>query len=298
MVAMAARSADPPAAACPACGAGDARATPTAFADPLLRCAACGHRWVIDPAGREPPSGFYDDLHEKGLINPLPDEVRRDFLDERLRLIEEWRRPGTLLDVGCGDGAFLARAEARGWKTVGLETSAEAAARARAAVRGQILGMPLEQAALASDFDAVTFWDCLEHLVDPADALRRVAARTRADGVIAITMPSAAGAESRLWGRRWPYLELGRYGHLHHFTPRSLRRLVERAAGASRLDVRTYGSVDLRYVPALAPIARAPGGAWGLDKASGLLARAAVPLGLGSTLLMRALLPSGRAAGS
>ncbi|PYQ02123.1 MAG: hypothetical protein DMF82_17175, partial [Acidobacteria bacterium] len=99
MVAMAARSADPPAAACPACGDGHARATPTAFADPLLLCAACGHRWIVDPAGREPPSGFYDDLHEKGLINPLPDDVRRDFLDERLQLIEEWRRPGTLLDV-------------------------------------------------------------------------------------------------------------------------------------------------------------------------------------------------------
>ncbi len=251
-----------------------------------------------DPAGREPPSGFYDDLHEKGLINPLPEHVRRDFLDERLRLIEEWRRPGTLLDVGCGDGAFLARAEARGWVVVGLETSAEAAARARATVRGQVLCMPLEQAALASEFDVVTFWDCLEHLVDPAAALRRVAARTRAGGVIAITMPNAASAESRLWGRRWPYLDLARYGHLHHFTPRSLRRLVERAAGASRIDVRTYGSVDLRYLPALAALARAPGGAWTLDKTSGLLARAAVPLGRGSTLLMRAQLPPGRAAGS
>jgi SAM-dependent methyltransferase len=298
MVAMAARPADPPAAACPACGAGPAHATPTAFADPLLFCTACDHRWVVDPAGREPPAGFYDDLHEKGLINPLPDDVRRDFLDERLRLIEEWRRPGALLDVGCGDGAFLARAEARGWTTAGLETSAEAAARARASVRGPILGMPLEQAALASDFDVVTFWDCLEHLVDPAAALRRVAARMRTGGVLAITMPNAAGTESRLWGRRWPYLDLGRYGHLHHFTPRSLRRLVERAAGASRIDVRTYGSVDLRYVPALAPIARAPGGGWALDKASGLLARTAVPRGLGSTLLMRAQLPSGRAAGS
>ena len=293
MVATAAPPAEPASTGCPACGASDPRPARSVFVDPLLACAACGHRWVEGPAGREPSSEFYDDLHEKGLINPLPDAVRRDFLDERLRLIEEWRRPGLLLDVGCGDGAFLARAEARGWSVVGLESSAEAAARARAAVRGQVVCAPLEQAALAADFDAVTFWDSLEHLVDPAAALRRVTTRTRAGGVIAITMPNAAGTEARVWGRRWPYLDLARYGHLHHFTPRSLRRLVERAAGAARTDVRTYGSVDLRFAPALAMLARRPGGTWTLDRASGLLARVAVPLGRGSTLLMRAQLPAG-----
>lgn len=298
MVATGARTADPPPPGCPACGAGRPRPVRSAFVAPLLACAACGHRWVADPAGREPSAEFYDDLHERDLINPLPDAVRGDFLDERLRLIEEWRRPGTLLDVGCGDGAFLARAEARGWSVVGLETSSAAAARARTAVRGPILCTPLERAALTADFDAVTFWDSLEHLVDPAAALRRVAPKTRAGGVIAITMPNAAGTEARLWGRRWQYLDLARYGHLHHFTPRSLRRLVERAAGAARVDVRTYGSVDLRYVPALASLAQRPGGTWMLDKASGLLARAAVPLARGATLLIRAQLPASREGGS
>jgi len=235
-----------------------------------------------------PSAAFYDRLHESDLINPLPEAARRLMLDERLRFIEQWRAPGRLLDVGCGDGAFLARAEARGWTVVGLETSPEAAARARAACRGQVVCAPLEQASLPGELDAVTFWDCLEHLASPAAALRQVGARLRSGAVVAITMPNGAGAESRLWGRRWPYLDLARYGHLHHFTPRSLRRLLERAAGAGRVEVRTSGSVDLRHVPALSPLARRPAGTWTLDRASGLLARLGGPLQLGSTLLVRA----------
>jgi SAM-dependent methyltransferase len=281
--------------ACPACDGDRARPERSAFPDALLACPACGHRWVADAARRVPGAAFYDELHGKGLINPLADDERRALLDERLRLIERWAGPGRVLDVGCGDGAFLARAEARGWSAFGLETSPEAAALARTAVRGEVVCAPLEeaQAALPADCDAVTFWDCLEHLVDPAGALAHVRARLRPGGVVALTMPNAAGAEARLWGPRWAYLDLARYGHLHHFTPRSLRRLVERAMAPRRVDVRTHGSVDLRYVPALAAISRRPGGTWALDRASGLLARVGAPLRLGSTLLLRAQVDGG-----
>jgi SAM-dependent methyltransferase len=286
MMALAAPRADPT-LACPACAAGGAQPSPSAFADPLLACPACGHRWVADP-NRVPSADFYDHLHAKDLINLLPADARRAMHDEWLRLIEEWHGPGRLLDVGCGDGAFLSRAEHRGWTVAGLETSPEAAARARASTRGTIIVAPLEQATLPDGLDVVTFWDCLEHLADPFAALQRVAARLRPGGLLAITMPNAAGAESRLWGPRWPYLDLARYGHLHHFTPRSLRRLLERAGATTRVDVVTRGSVDLRHVPALAPLARTPAMPWALDKASGLLARAGRPMRLGSTLIARA----------
>ena len=185
-----------PSPACPACAAGRPRPARSAFADPLLACGSCGHRWVAD-TGREPSAAFYDHLHKEDLINPLPDAARRVMLDERLHFIETWRSPGRLLDVGCGDGAFLARAETRGWTVVGLETSPEAAERARAATHGMIVCSPLEEALLPGEFDAVTFWDSLEHLVDPAAALRRVRAHMRAESVVAITMPNGAGAEAR-----------------------------------------------------------------------------------------------------
>jgi SAM-dependent methyltransferase len=295
MMALAAPRADALRASCPACADADGQPAPSAFPDPLLACPSCGHRWVADPGRHEPPSAFYDELHEKDLINTVAPEERHAMLDARVRAIEEWRPPGRLFDVGCGDGAFLARAEARGWSTTGLETSPEAAARARSVVRGSILCAPLERAALPADLDAVTFWDCLEHLVDPLAALMKVGERLRPGGVVAITMPNAAGAEARLWGPRWVYLDLSRYGHLHHFTALSLRRLVARTFGVTRIDVRTHGSVDLRYVPALAALARRSGGTWTLDRASGLLARAGQPFGLGSTLMLRA--QKGRADG-
>jgi hypothetical protein len=135
-------------------------------------------------------------------------------------------------------------------------------------------------------FDAVTFWDVLEHLEEPARALQQARARLRPGGVVAVTMPNVAGAMSRCSGARWAYYDFSRYGHLHHLAPRHIRTLFRRT-GFKVVYQETRGSVDLRSIPQLYG-SSAPGEstAWVLDKLSGVLAKIAVPLGFGNVLLM------------
>jgi SAM-dependent methyltransferase len=192
-----------------------------------------------------------------------------------------------VLDVGCGTGQFLAAALERGWKAVGTELSraplTDAAGRAgRAALLvGEITALRDEPL-----FDAVTFWDVLEHVPHPLRLLDAARRRLRPRGVVAATLPNADGVTAWLHGGRWKYYDFAEFGHIYHLSLRGLRELFRR--GGLHVEVaRTLGSTDLRHVREArggAPHGRAANGV--LDRASGLLARAAEPLGLGNTLLV------------
>ncbi len=132
--------------------------------------------------------------------------------------------PGRALDVGCGDGDFLAHLRRRGWEVIGLELSAAAAGRARE--RGlEVREVELEGAGFApASFDLVTLWHVLEHLPDPRRALREVRRILKPGGRLVLEVPDVASPTFRLCGESWFPLDVPR--HLQHFEPRTLRRLL------------------------------------------------------------------------
>jgi hypothetical protein len=71
------------------------------------------------------------------------------------------------------------------------------------------------------EFDAVVLGDVIEHLPDPAAAFRFVAS----GGVVWIATPDAGSRVARLLGKRWWSVIPT---HVHLFTRRSLRALLER----------------------------------------------------------------------
>lgn len=137
------------------------------------------------------------------------------------------RPPGRLLDVGCGTGT-LAEAFARhGWSAAGVEPSnaacAHAAARGIDVHCGTLDDAPFSEAS----FDAIVFNHSLEHIPDPARALRRAAQLLRAGGMLAVGVPNFASWQRRLFGAHWFQLDLPR--HLQHFDAASLNAMLERA---------------------------------------------------------------------
>jgi SAM-dependent methyltransferase len=194
------------------------------------------------------------------------------------------RPPGKLLDVGCGNGQFLDAAKRLGWKTVGSEI-AYAAANVVSAMHLRLVG-ELEALRARPHFDAVTFWDVLEHLPDPARALRRAWAVLHVGGLVAVTMPNVVGTGSLFAGTQWPYYDFTAYGHIHHLAPKHIR-MVLKSAGFEPILEETRGSVDLRDLPTMFGLAPPSASAlWLLDKTSGLIARVAEHVGLGNTLLV------------
>ena len=94
----------------------------------------------------------------------------------------------SLLDLGCGDGAFCAFAAAHGAVVHGIDVEPDAVACALEAVPGADFRLGLMENLPWADasFDVVTAFDSLQYALDPEMALTEASRVVRADGRIAI----------------------------------------------------------------------------------------------------------------
>ena len=81
-------------------------------------------------------------------------------------------KDGRVLDVGCGSGWCLNNYQQLGWETHGTELDPESATIAGEAGHQVFLGELPSAHYPDNHFDAVTFWDALEHIHNPAEIIR------------------------------------------------------------------------------------------------------------------------------
>jgi SAM-dependent methyltransferase len=182
----------------------------------LLRCNACGlQRTHPVPADLAP---YYAEYH-----GARHGATARFCLRRRIRFLHDAtrnRRPGFLLDIGCGDGSFLLAARERGWQVMGTEFNPQLARH-----HGISVVTDLNAIHNSAVFNCITLWHSLEHLSDPLAAMKRIRSLLAPDGVLLIAVPNSAGLQASLFGRRWFHLDVPR--HLYHFSQPSLTALLQ-----------------------------------------------------------------------
>jgi 2-polyprenyl-3-methyl-5-hydroxy-6-metoxy-1,4-benzoquinol methylase len=203
----------------------------------LCECGTCGTQFLSPrPVFEELLEVVYNDAYlDKEGSNTKPDPAELHLFERQLANYESMLgRTGTLLDVGCGRGTFLATARDRGWEIFGADV--------RLAPNAKRLGctvweIPLREIDFEGrQFDLIRFNHVLEHTQNPLLELEYSREILTADGILHVSVPNLAGIGSRLKSfqskfhlksHRWRH-----YAALHHlffFTPDSLRLFTEKA---------------------------------------------------------------------
>jgi 2-polyprenyl-3-methyl-5-hydroxy-6-metoxy-1,4-benzoquinol methylase len=161
-------------------------------------------------------------------IRPLTTVARRPLLR---RISFDWAgfppyvEGGRVLDVGSGNGFFLAMLRHHGWKVQGLDLSASAAEMTRRESGIDVhVGEVTDDVFEPEQFDFIHMSHVIEHVPSPTIALARVRELLRPGGLLYIETPNIASLGARLWGRYWFALDSPR--HLWLFTPETMSRAL------------------------------------------------------------------------
>lgn len=139
--------------------------------------------------------------------------------------------PGSLLDVGCGEGWLLSVFQRGGWEVAGIDFSSFGIASHNPSLLEFVrIGDVYELLdALASDresFDVVNLDHVLEHVLDPVGLLERLHCVVRSSGVLLVDVPNDGNsfheelfASSSIERRWW----IAPPEHLNYFTAESFR---------------------------------------------------------------------------
>lgn len=242
--------------ACPTCGSEDVE--PTYFEKDgytLARCRSCGLAYVTNPPTPEELERFYSFAsgYHVGFRDD-PQEIASRFALARSQyevVSRHHPNAGRCLDVGASAGFFMKTAADHGWDAHGIELSSDTSQLARERFGVDVSSTRLEEADFEpGSFDLVTLWDVIEHVPDPQDTMRRVAALLRPGGIAALITPNLDGLFARASFRvanrlhYWPAVEPP--AHLSQFSTASLSALLDRA-GLEPVEVKQEPQ-PLRYV--------------------------------------------------
>jgi SAM-dependent methyltransferase len=239
--------------ACAVCDSATSTPLIQKFGLTISRCPRCGLVFANPRASveeiwaRYSPTYFWDEyLPAHGVIDGQFDlEVFDRTHAEMLGLIA--RRAGIvgrMLEVGTGAGFFLKAAERAGWRCAGVEVSREAARFAKEQLALEVTQGSAEEIAYPpGSFDVAVLFEVIEHLLDPARALRAVRQAVRPGGLVLLSTPNYDALSRRLLGRQWAVISPGE--HLYYFTEPSLTALLEKAGFARVQFQRKFPGFDL-----------------------------------------------------
>ena len=195
----------------------------------LRRCSACKHVYLSP----RPTDGTLGSYYGEGYYTVANANAQTARVTEHALRYSRYvgrlvgNTPGTLLDVGCGDGEFLALMASKGWKCHGVERDERTGSLVRSkpgilSVRESLQDFDNEK------FDCITMFEVVEHLTDPLSDLQTCRRLLSPDGRLLVKTPNFNSLERVSLGPNWISLEIPR--HLQFFTERTLGKCL-RSAG-------------------------------------------------------------------
>lgn len=183
---------------CPVCGKEGGHALTETCVDTIgggtysiFLCGACGV-YFADPF-RSPSASWYAQAEKlwapEACVCALP--------PWRLASLKRAARPAAaplkLLDLGCGDGAFMLAARQAGFEVYGIDFSADKikAAKASGLSGASEAGFDGFFSSAPDSYDVISFFQVLEHLENPSGFVKSAARLLRPGGILVLDIPDA-----------------------------------------------------------------------------------------------------------
>lgn len=143
----------------------------------------------------------------------------------------------TILDIGCGQGAFLELVKQQtGAETWGVEVVKEVAQKVKSKIDKIEIGKVEDVIHNIPDgyFDCITFNDVLEHLLEPTEVLKLDRPKLAPNGILIASIPNVRyfyNLYELVVKKDWEYRDAGILDstHFRFFTKKSMRRMFKQS---------------------------------------------------------------------
>ncbi|MEK6790291.1 MAG: class I SAM-dependent methyltransferase [Deltaproteobacteria bacterium] len=218
--------------ACNLCGSSDERLITVQSSYRVVRCADCGFVYVNPRPDEATLERMYVKYLPDKMLDPLSwDSYMKEVFSKAASFLSaQLPNNARLLDVGCGYGFFLSEIKAISRiKASGIDVSKTAVSVASG--RGLDVQLGTLDTIKFDDnaFDAITMFYVLEHIPDPARALREIRRILKPEGALLLRLPhttpivrilSLFGIRNNLYDP--PF-------HLNDFSAKTIGRMLTKA---------------------------------------------------------------------
>lgn len=166
-------------------------------------------------------SRYYGDNYwlSKGLIGVIKNTLYLFFQMRRKYWIKHFFKKGEILDVGSGEGIF-SKLIKKDFNVTSLDVPSSDIKNPEVIKADFLKWRPNKK------FDAIVFWESLEHTQYPQKYLQKATSILKKGGYIFIEYPNFNSLEARLFKNYWFHLDAPR--HLTHLTPAGLDKILSR----------------------------------------------------------------------
>jgi SAM-dependent methyltransferase len=226
----------------------------------LVCCSDCGLNFFNPQLDDEDLLQLYRNdyfLNDSLLFREGPIYGYQDYLGDRFGIQQDFQskvmeigryvQNGQVLDIGCAYGFFLELMKKQGWETHGVELNHQAVKFAKDELGLNVReGIFEEMEFSRAEYDLVTMFDVVEHLIDPRAALVKVNEILKPDGLLVISTVDINSLVARLLGPKWEDIRRAKT-HLWLFSNETMPKMLD-LAGFEVINTTSYGKLfELGY---------------------------------------------------
>ena len=210
----------------------------------IMKCQRCMNSWRTNMYDADKIKQLYcSEEYEQHPYFSYENEDVETLINKRFQnynralvYIESVIGVGKLLDVACGSGSFLSIATKRGWEPHGIELSPALCRVCEKNSGVKVTNSYFEEANLPEKYyDTITFWDIIEHVLDPVFCIEKAKSLLKPGGIVMFCTPNE---DSLLAGIGWalykftgsyysyPALALHPVYHTYFFSKKGFREIL------------------------------------------------------------------------